>query len=65
MGSRADITVLDPVSGRWALADAEGEVLTVNERLVPQLVIRDGKVIVPNRRLLRDVCEDGIPVAAE
>lgn len=65
IGSRADITVLDSVAGQWDLPDAEGEILTVHERLLPALVIRDGKSIVPNRRLLRDVWNDGIPVAAE
>ncbi len=56
-GSRADITVLDPVSGDWDLADAEGETLKVNERLVPALVYREGREFIPNRRLLRDICE--------
>lgn len=65
VGSRADITVLDSVAGQWDLRDAEREILTVSERLVPALVIRDGKSITPNRRLLRDVWGDGIPVAAE
>lgn len=64
-GSRADITVLDPVAGRWQLADAEGEVLTVEERLVPALVFREGREILPNRRLLRDVWPDGYRDAAE
>lgn len=61
VGSRADITVLDPVAGAWDLPDAEGEVLTVNERLVPALVYREGAEIVPNRRLLRDICETAHP----
>ncbi len=54
-GSRADITVLEPVAGRWDLRDAEGEILTVEERLLPALVYREGREIVPNRRLLRDL----------
>jgi dihydroorotase len=54
-GSRADITVLEPVEGRWSLPDAEGEVLEVEERLVPALVVREGREIAPSRRLLRDV----------
>ncbi len=64
VGSRADITVLDPIAGRWTLPDAEGEVLTVDERLVPALVIRDGTEIIPDRRLLRDIWDAKIPVAA-
>ncbi len=63
-GSRADITVLDPVAGRWTLPDAEGEVLTVDELLVPALVIREGTEIIPNRRLLRDIWDAKFPVAA-
>lgn len=65
VGSRADISILDPVAGLWELPDAEGEVITVDRRLVPWLVIRDGNRIEPNRRLLRDVCEPGMPAAAE
>lgn len=65
VGSRADISVLDPVAGRWELPDAEGETLTVNERLLPALVYRAGKEIVPNRRLLRDIWEADYPAAAE
>lgn len=65
VGSRADITILDQVAGKWTLADAEGESLTVDSRLVPDTVIRNGKSIKPNRRLLRDIWDDGMPVAAE
>lgn len=64
IGSRADITILDTLAGQWELPDAEGEVLTVNTRLVPALVVRDGTQIVPNRRLLRDVWDGETPVAA-
>jgi dihydroorotase len=64
-GSRADITLLDPVAGRWPMRDAEGEMLTVEERLLPALVIREGREIVPSRRLLRDLCPAGIRDAAE
>ncbi|MAI49930.1 MAG: amidohydrolase [Rhodospirillaceae bacterium] len=59
VGSRADISVLDPVPGRWDLKDAEGDILTVNERLIPCLVYREGKEFVPDRRLLRDICQTG------
>ena len=63
--SRADITILDRVSGAWTLSDSTGEELTVEERLVPDLVIRQGRAIVPNRRLLRDVCAPEAAAAAE
>ena len=55
-GSRADITVLDLAEGRWTLADSTGEELAVERRLVPETVFREGREIVPDRRLLRDVC---------
>ena len=55
-GSRADITVLDLAEGRWTLADSMGEGIAVDRRLVPETVFREGREIVPNRRLLRDVC---------
>jgi dihydroorotase len=64
-GSRADITVLETAAGRCTLPDAEGEVLTVDDRLVPALVFRAGREIVPSRRLLRDVWGSGFGEAAE
>jgi len=54
-GSRADFTILELVEGRWDLSDAEGEVLTVEERLVPAQVVRAGVEIESSRRLLRDI----------
>lgn len=64
-GSLADITVLDPVAGRWSLPDAEGEVLTVDSRLVPAFVYRAGEKIVCSRKLVRDVWTAEYPAAAE
>ena len=64
-GSLADITVLDPVAGRWSLPDAEGEVMTVDSRLVPAFVYRAGEKIVCNRKLVRDVWTAEYPAAAE
>ncbi len=65
VGSRADITVLDRVAGAWAMPDSTGEILEVTERLVPALVLREGREITPNRRLLRDVCAPNLSAAAE
>jgi dihydroorotase len=65
VGSRADITVLDSVAGAWPMTDSTGEVLDVEERLVPAMVVREGREIVPEKQLLRDVCEAGLSVAAE
>jgi dihydroorotase len=56
VGSRADISVLDLVIEPWEFKDSNDEVLTAQKRLVPRLVLRQGRVIVPTRRLLRDVC---------
>ena len=64
-GSRADITVLDRVAGAWPMTDSTGEVLDVQERLIPALVIREGREIVPDRQLLRDVWATGLSEAAE
>lgn len=54
-GSRADITVLEPVEGPWTLRDAEGDSIEVDERLVPSLVVRAGAVHHPTRSLVRDL----------
>ena len=64
-GSRADITVLDRVAGAWPLADGLGEALEVEERLVPSLVIRAGRPIEPDLRLVRDVRAPRLASAAE
>lgn len=56
VGSRADITILDCEQGPWTLSDGQAETLTVDQRLIPAWVIRDGELIEPNQRLLRDVC---------
>ena len=65
VGSRADITVLDRATDDWIMRDARGEELPVAERLVPALVLRQGEVIEPHRRLLRDICETDYAQAAE
>ena len=64
-GSRADITFLEPVEGRWVLSDAEGEVLTVEERFIPARVFCAGVDIEPSKRLLRDIWEWENTLAAE
>ena len=49
--------------------DAQGDALDAEVRLVPHMVLREGRPIVPSRRLLRDVCtpqergEAGLAVA--
>ena len=63
-GSRADVTVLDLAEGRWVLTDSLGEELSVDRRLVPETVFREGREIAPNRRLLRDVCPPEMRAAA-
>ena len=65
VGSRADVTVLDRLEGEWAMQDGRGEILTVQERLVPACVIRAGREIEPSRRLLRDLYDEGLPAAAQ
>ena len=65
VGSRADITVLDRAVGPWPMTDSNGEILTVEERLVPTLVIRKGREIEPAKQLLRDVYDARLSTAAE
>ena len=65
VGSCADITVLDRVAGPWPMTDSTGEILTVEERLVPTLVIRKGREIEPAKQLLRDVYDARLSTAAE
>lgn len=55
VGSRADITVLSRLHEAWTYADAEGASLTTQERFIPDIVVRRGEVISPNRRLMRDL----------
>lgn len=57
-GSRADITILDKISGDWQFYDSLGEGISVSEKLVPTLVIREGNVIHPHGKLLRDINTD-------
>lgn len=55
VGSRADVTVLERLEGRWTYADSSGDRLPVDERWLPSLVIRAGTPIRPSLRMLRDV----------
>lgn len=55
IGSRADITVLDLVVGDWLCHDSLCEQLVAKQKLVPVWVVRSGKLIKPNCRLLRDL----------
>jgi dihydroorotase len=55
VGSLADITVLDLVKGDWVFCDSLGKQLIAKEKLVPAWVVRSGKLIQPNRHLIRDL----------
>ncbi|XGV98531.1 MAG: amidohydrolase family protein [Leptolyngbya sp. BL-A-14] len=55
VGSRADITVLEQAIGNWTFYDSTQKQLTAEQRLVPTLVVRNGQVFQPHRRLLRDL----------
>ncbi len=57
VGTRADVTVLEPRREPWTFIDAGGVTLDADERLVPTLVLRKGEPLVPTGRLLRDVLE--------
>ncbi len=68
-GTRADVTILDVRRQDWTFFDSQGCSLDADVRLVPHMVLREGRPIVPSRRLLRDVCtpeergEAGRPIA--
>jgi dihydroorotase len=68
-GTRADVTILEVRREDWTFLDSQGETLDAEARLVPHLVLREGRPIVPSRRLLRDVCtpeerqEDDLAIA--
>jgi hypothetical protein len=47
--------VLRAVEGEWTFFDSIRERLTVGERLLPDLVVMDGEVIVPDCGLVADV----------
>ena len=64
VGSRADITVIERRAGRWPVTDAMGEVLWAAERLLPKLVVRAGATLVPSLRLVRDLRQPPVPLAA-
>jgi dihydroorotase len=53
--SIADITILELVEGEWLFFDSLEEKIIAKEKLIPVGVVRSGKLIQPNRRLLRDL----------
>ncbi|WP_413200605.1 amidohydrolase family protein [Nostoc piscinale] len=55
VGSIADITILKLVEGDCLLFDAMEQPLKAKQKLIPVAVLRSGKLIQPNCRLLRDV----------
>lgn len=55
-GSRADISVLEQIMEPWTFHDRLGGSAKGTSRLVPRLVVRKGRTLTPNCRLLRDVC---------
>lgn len=55
VGSTANVTILGEVSGDWRFRDAAGEQLTADLRYVPVWVIRAGRLLRPEGRLLRDL----------
>lgn len=69
VGTRADVTMLEVRREPWTFVDPCGGTLDADERLVPTLVLREGRPIIPSRRMLRDVLvpaergEAGVPVA--
>lgn len=46
-GKDADISILELVPGKWQLIDAENEVMTAKELIMPRLTVKAGKVVLP------------------
>jgi dihydroorotase len=59
VGNPADVTVLERVDGDWTYRDTEGQPLSVTNRLVPRLVLKDGDVVIPDCGLLSDLLPAG------
>jgi len=57
VGSRADVSVLALIEEPWTFRDRLGGSAVGKSRLVPRLVIREGRAIVPSNRLVRDVTQ--------
>jgi dihydroorotase len=55
VGTPADITVLEISSSPWVCRDAKGEQLVAPQKLNPAWVVKSGRLIQPDRRLLRDL----------
>ena len=55
VGSRADVSVLDHVKAPWTFRDRLGGSAVGQSRLIPRLVVRAGRAIIPSNRLVRDV----------
>ena len=60
-GTRADISVLELIEEPWTFRDRLGGSVEGKSRLVPRLVVRNGRAITPSCRLLRDVCTVSVP----
>lgn len=63
-GSRADVSVLALLDGPWTFRDCHGSEVVGRQRIIPRLVVRNGRMIVPSRRLLRDVTRPDERLAA-
>jgi dihydroorotase len=55
IGSRADITGFEERAEDWPMRDGQGEILVVERRWIPRLVLRAGRAVIPTLRLVRDV----------
>jgi dihydroorotase len=55
VGSRADITILEERVEDWPMRDGQGEILVVERRWIPRLVLHAGEPVNPTLRLVRDL----------
>ena len=55
VGSRADITIVELVKQDWLFSDSSGRQMLAKERIIPVWVVREGELIQPHCRLLKDL----------
>jgi dihydroorotase len=55
LGSRVDITVLEERVEDCPMRDGQGEILVVEQRWIPRLVLRAGQPLISTLRLVRDI----------
>lgn len=56
-GMDADVSILELVPGKWLLPDAEKQILTATQLIMPKLTVKAGKVVLPKLVALPEQAE--------